>query len=712
MQKKWVKEFSFFIFIALIILCYNYFGLNQFLSLENLKHHQENLNAYYLEHPLSVIGIFSLVYISSVTLSLPAATLFSLGAGALFGVALGSSIVLLTSSIGATFAFLLSRHFLKDWIEEKFKSKLDAINKGLKKEGHYYLLSLRLIPIFPFFLINLLLGLTSIPTMTYFWLTLVGMIPGTILYVNAGTQLAKIQTTKEILTPSIFISLVLLGLVPLVLKIIISWIKLHKNEWKFKKPRHFDYNMIVIGGGSAGLVSSYIASAVKAKVLLIEKNKMGGDCLNTGCVPSKAFIKSSKMAHLIKRSNEFGIESGNVKIDFKKVMERVQNVIKKIEPHDSSDRYTLLGVDCIEGHAQIISPYEIEVGNKIYTTRNIVIATGASPLIPQIPGLNEVSFLTSDTIWALRELPERLVVLGGGPIGCELALSFSRLGSKITIIERSSHLLSKEDEDVSELVRKNFENENIKILTHHKILRIDPKEKKVICECEGREVQIHFDEVLIALGRKANVSGFGLEKLGIDISETGQILADQYLRTTHYPNIFVCGDVTGPYQFTHTAAHQAWYVAVNALFGIFRKFKVDYSVIPWCTFIDPEVARVGLNEKEAKEKNIRYEVSQFFLEELDRAITEGEDYGFIKVLTVPGKDKILGVTIVGEHAGEIIAEYVTAMRYGIGMNKILRTIHVYPTMAETNKYVAGVWKKKDTSKKNLKWLSRFHAFRR
>ena len=712
MNGKLIKKIGFLIFTGLAIFSYNHFRLGEYFSLDSIKLHQESLNIYYIAHSLAVLGAFALLYIVSVAFSFPGASILTLAAGAIFGFRVGILVVSLSSTIGATLAFLASRYFFKDFFESKFKSKFDSINSGIKKEGILYLFSLRLIPVFPFFLVNLLMGLTTIPTVTYFWVSLLGMLPGTMVYINAGTEISKIESLKGILSPSMIISLVLLGILPLISKFIINWIKLNKHLRKFKKPKSYDYNMIVIGGGSAGLVSSYIAAAVKAKVLLVEKHKMGGDCLNTGCVPSKAIIKSAKVANILKHSNEFGIDAKDIKIDFKKVMERVQDVIRKVEPHDSVERYSVLGVECLRGTAFIRSPYEVEVDGKILTTKNIVVATGAGPLVPPIPGLSEIDYLTSDNIWSLRELPQRLIVLGGGPIGSELAQSFARLGAKVTQVEMAPEILGREDTEVSKLVTEQFTRDGISVLTNHKALRIDPKNKILVCNFHGQEISIEFDKILVALGRKANVKGFGLENLNVEISNRGTVVADEYLRTTNYPNIYVCGDVTGPYQFTHTAAHQAWYVAVNALFGIFKKFKVDYRIIPWSTFVDPEVARVGLNEKEAKEQGIDYQVSKFEIDELDRAIADGEDYGFIKVLTKPGTDKILGVTIVGDHAGDIIGEYVQAMKYGLGMNKILGTIHIYPTLAESNKYVAGVWKKQNSPKKILEYVEKFHSWRR
>ena len=475
------------------------------------------------------------------------------------------------------------------------------------------------------------------------------------------------------------------------------------------KPKQFDRNLIVIGAGSAGLVSSYIAAAVNAKVTLIEKHKMGGDCLNTGCVPSKALIKSAKVASLIKRANEFGINVPESDIDFAAVMERVQSIINKVEPHDSTERYESLGVDCIQGEARITSPWSVDVNQKTLTTRNIIIATGAVPLIPPIKGIEDIKYLTSDNIWELRERPNRLLVLGGGPIGCELSQAFSRLGSTVTQVEMFPRIMVREDEDISELLTEQFIKEGIDVRINHKAKEfISNDDKKIlVCEHKGQDVEIEFDTLLIAVGRKPNSSGYGLEELGVEFTRQGTIQVNQYMQTS-LPSIYACGDVAGPYQFTHTAAHQAWYASVNSLFGSVKRFKADYSVIPWATFTDPEVARVGLNEQEAKQQNIPFETTLYKLDDLDRAITESETEGFIKVLTVPGKDKILGATIVGDHAGELITEYIAAMKNKTGLNRILGTIHVYPTLSEANKYAAGVWKKANAPKTLLSLVKKYH----
>ncbi|HSB49415.1 MAG TPA: FAD-dependent oxidoreductase, partial [Burkholderiales bacterium] len=616
------------------------------------------------------------------------------------------------SSLGATLAFLASRFLLRDWVQGKFGERLKAINAGVEKDGPFYLFALRLVPAFPFFLINLAMGLTPIRTWTFYWVSQLGMLAGTIVYVYAGTTLGEFKISAELL-----LAFALLGIFPLIAKKSLDVIKARRVYAKWPRPARFDRNLVVIGAGSAGLVSAYIAAAVKAKVTLIEKHRMGGDCLNTGCVPSKALIKSARLLSQIRRAKEFGIRSASAEFGFADVMERVQRVVKAVEPHDSVERYTGLGVECIEGEAKITSPWTVDVrnaaGSRTLTTRAIVIAAGARPFVPPIPGIEDVGYATSDTVWALRQLPKRLVVLGGGPIGSELTQCFARFGSQVTQVEMLPRIMIREDPEISELVMRQFRKEGIDVLVGHKAqaFRVENGEKVLIAESGGRDVRIPFDQLLCAVGRIANTSGYGLEELGIPLTKTRTVDSNEYLQTI-YPNIYACGDVAGPYQFTHTASHQAWYAAVNALFGRFRKFRADYSVIPWATFTDPEVARVGLNETEAKERNIPYEVTTYGIDDLDRAIADGEAHGVVKVLTAPGKDKVLGVTIAGEHAGDLIVEYIAAMRHGIGLNRILRTIHIYPTLAEANKYAAGAWKRAHAPAGLLKWVERYHAWMR
>ena len=702
--------------VALVVL-YFVFDLGRFFSLDYVKQRQADFEMLYAQHPAAVTGAFFAIYVAVAGLSLPGAAILTLVAGAIFGLLVGTVVVSFASSIGATLAFLVSRYVLRDSVQSKFGARLGDINKGIEKDGAFYLFTLRLVPLIPFFVINLVMGLTRMKTGVFYVASQIGMLAGTIVYVNAGTQLARIDSLRGILSPGLIGSFVLLGVFPLIAKKIVDVIQGRKvyARWAAQRPKTFDRNLVVIGAGAAGLVTSYIAAAVKAKVTLIESHKMGGDCLNYGCVPSKALIKSATLLHQIKHSDRYGIAKADAQVNFADVMERVAHIVREVEPHDSVERYTGLGVDVVQGYAKLVNPWTVQVDlgggkSQTLTTRNIVIATGAMPFVPPLPGLAEVGYLTSDTLWGLRELPARLVVLGGGPIGCELAQSFARLGSTVTQVEMLPRIMIREDEEVSALARAALERDGVKVLTGHKALRCEKEgnAKFIVVESSGQTQRIEFDVLLCAVGRVARLKGFGLEELGIPTGRT--IETNEYLETI-YPNIFAAGDVAGPYQFTHTAAHQAWYASVNALFGTFKKFKADYSVIPWATFIDPEVARVGLNEQEAKEKGIAYEVTRYGLDDLDRAIADSATQGFVKVLTVPGKDKILGVTIVGVHAGDLLAEFVLAMRHGLGLNKILGTIHTYPTLAEANKYAAGEWKRNHQPHKVLAWLAKFHAWR-
>lgn len=699
------------VLLLLLIAAFFLLDLDRFFSLDYLKQQQAALDGYYQNNPLLTIAIFFLVYIGIAALSLPGAAILTLAGGALFGLLVGTIVVSFASSIGATLAFLASRFFLSDWIKAKFGPQLETFNNNVDKDGAFYLFTVRLVPAFPFFLVNLVMGLTRLKTGVFYLVSQLGMLAGTVVFVNAGTQLARIDSLSGILSPALIFSFVLLGVFPLIAKKILDYMKSRKVYEGFTRPESFDRDIIVIGAGAGGLVSSYIGAAVKASVSLIERHRMGGDCLNTGCVPSKALIRSAKLMKQISESEKYGIKQANADFDFALAMERVQDVIKKIEPHDSVERYTDLGVDCIQGEATITSPWTVEVNGRTLTTRNIIVATGARPFVPPIKGIDEVDYHTSDSIWNLRVQPKRLIVLGGGPIGCELAQAFNRLGSEVWQVELMPNIMGREDPEVAEYVTQKFETEGIHIMTGCKAVALETSggEKLLVCERGGETLKIAFDELLVAVGRTANVAGFGLEELDIEVERT--IVVNEYMQT-RFPNIYAVGDVAGPYQFTHTAAHQAWYAAVNSLFGFVKKFKADYRVIPWATFTDPEVARVGLNETDAKARDIKYEVTTYGIDDLDRAIADSSDHGFIKVLTVPGKDTILGVTIVGEHAGDLIAEYVMAMKHKIGLNKVLGTIHIYPTLAESNKYVAGEWKRAHQPEKLLGWLKKFHSWRR
>lgn len=712
--KKWLTILA----ILVVVIAFWSSGAQEYLTLEALKTHQEGLNAWIMDNVWLAVGGYMLIYIAVTALSLPGAAIMTLAGGAFFGNVYGLAAVSIASTIGASIAFLVARFLARDTLQKKYASTVARMDRGIEKDGAFYLATLRLVPVFPFFLINIAMGLTGMKLRTYALVSWAAMLPGTFVYVNAGTQLAQIQSTGDIVSADLLLSFALLGLFPLIAKFVVGFIRRRRVYAGWQKPESFDYNLLVIGGGSAGLVSAYIAAAVKAKVALIERDKMGGDCLNTGCVPSKALIRSAKAADTLRHANRYGLESVPVKGSFKTIMDRVQRVVGQVEPHDSPERYRKLGVDCIAGEARFVSPWELEVTHsdgrtERLTARSIVVATGGKPAMPPIPGLADMAPLNSDNLWSLETQPERLLVLGGGPIGSELAHAFARLGSKVTQVEMADRLLMKEDPDVSELILRQFEHDGIDVRLGHaaKEFATEDGEKVVYCEHQGERVRIPFDQVLVAVGRAANTRNLGLDQIGVETLPNGTVPVEEDM-SLRYPNVFACGDVAGPYQFTHAAAHQAWYAAVNGLFGQFKRFKVDYRVMPWVTFTSPEVARVGLSETEANEQGVAYEVTRYGLDDLDRAIAESADHGFIKVLTPPGKDKILGAVVVGTHAGEILAEFTLAMKHGLGLNKILGTIHPYPTWNESAKYAAGEWKRAHAPQGVLNLLEKLHGWRR
>ncbi|MDE1893434.1 MAG: FAD-dependent oxidoreductase [Xanthomonadaceae bacterium] len=684
-------------------------GWQHQFTLDALKARQHALDGYRQAHPWILASGFLLAYVAIAALSLPAATPMTLAAGAVFGLLEGSVLVSFASSIGAALAFLASRFVLRDTVQQRFGQRLAAVDEGIRREGAFYLFTLRLVPVIPFFVVNLLMGLTTLPLRTFYWVSQVGMLAATVVFVNAGTQLASLQSPAGILSPRMIGSFVLLGLFPWLARGVLARVKARRVYARWPRPKRFDRNLVVIGAGSAGLVSAYIAATVRARVTLVERQQMGGDCLNTGCVPSKALIHSARLAAQARDAARAGVHTGDVRVDFRAVMEQVQQAVDTVAPHDSAERFTGLGVDVRHGNARIVSPWVVEVDGTPISTRAIIIASGAEPHVPPLPGLQGSTYYTSDTLWQLREQPGRLLVLGGGPIGCELAQAFARLGTRVTLVQSHPRLLMREDDEVSAFVRARLGDDGVDVRTGYRAVAVEQGGDggALWCEAAGQRVRLPYDALLVAVGRQPRTSGFGLEELGIPAART--VDTDAYLATL-YPNIYACGDVAGPYQFTHAAAHQAWYASVNALFGQFRRFRVDYTVIPAVTFVDPEVARVGLNEREAKEQGIAYEVTRYELDDLDRAITEAQAHGFVKILTPPGKDRILGATIVGQHAGELLAEFVLAMRHGLGLNKILGTIHAYPTWAEANKYAAGQWKKAHAPARVLGWLARYHAW--
>ena len=702
------------IIIAAVVGIFFTFDLGQYLTLDYIKSQQAHLDAEVAARPLAIATAYFLVYVLVTAISLPGAAIMTLAGGAMFGLWWGLLLVSFASTIGATLAMLVARFVLREQVSRRFERQLSKIDKGIEREGAFYLFTLRLVPLFPFFAINLVMGLTKIKVPVYFVVSQLGMLAGTFVYVNAGTQLAQIETLRGIVSPELLLSFVLLGVFPLLGKKLVDVVRARRVMAKWHKPKTFDRDVIVIGAGSGGLVAALIVATVKGKVTLIEKHKMGGDCLNTGCVPSKAMIRSAKLAADMRRGPDLGFKAMTPEFDFADVMTRVQRIIKTIEPHDSVERFEGLGVNVAIGEARILSPWSVEVNGQVLTTRSIIIATGARPFVPPIKNIETVDYLTSDNLWATRELPKRMLVLGGGPIGCELAQALNRLGSQVTQVEMAPRIMSREDPEIAAMVTSSLEAEGVVVLSNHtaREVLVDNGDKYLLVTTrEGVEKRLAFDGLLVAVGRKANVTGFGLEALGVIITPQGTVEVDGYLRT-NFTNIYAVGDVAGPYQFTHTASHMAWFAAVNAMFGTFWKFTVDYSVIPWCTFTSPEVARVGISEDEAKAQNIAYEVTTFDVAELDRALTDEEAHGIVKVLTPPGKDQILGVTIVADHAGDLISEYVLAMKYGLGLKKIMGTIHIYPTLAEMNKFAASEWRKKHKPDWALALVGKYHAWRR
>lgn len=707
---RWI---ALVVVVSLIGAFFQY-DLGNYLTLENIKSEQEALRGLVDTNPAEFIAGYFFIYVAVTALSIPGAAVMTLVAGALFGLWWGLLIVSFASTIGATLAMVIARWLFKQEVENRFKNQISTINKGIEKDGAFYLFTLRLVPAFPFFAINLAMALTSMNVITFFLVSQVGMLAGTFVFVNAGTELAQVKNLSDVLSAGLLMSFVLLGVFPLLAKWFVDWVKAQRVYSGFEKPKSFDADMVVIGAGSGGLVAALIAATVKAKVTLIEKNKMGGDCLNTGCVPSKALIRSARHAYDNSRGKSLGFSDSVIDVDFKAIMARVQRTIAEIEPHDSVERYQGLGVDVEIGEGEVVSPWHVRVNGKTISTRNIVIASGAEPFVPPIENIDSVDYLTSNNLWELQERPGKVVVLGGGPIGTELTQAFGRLGSQVTQVELLPNILPREDKEFSEMVQMQLETEGVNVLTGHKALSIVNEGKGsllTVVDGEGVKKAVPFDRLVVAVGRKANTSGFGLEELGVILNPNGTVSVDDYLRT-NFPNIYAIGDAAGPYQFTHTASHMAWFASVNALFGLFKKFKVDYAVIPWATFCFPEVARVGLNEQDACAQGIPYEVSTYDVADLDRAIVEEAAHGLIKVLTVPGKDKILGVTIAAEHAGELIGEFTLAMKHGIGLKKILGTIHIYPTFLEMNKFAASEWRKSHKPGWALVIAEKFHRWRR
>ena len=684
--------------------------LQRYLDPAFLLAQRDALFAFRDQHLLLSSLAYFLLYVLVAAFSLPAAALLTLAGGAVFGFWWALLLVSFASSIGATLAFLMARTLLRDWVQQRFGARLEPINRGIERDGAYYLFTLRLIPVFPFFLVNLLMGLTPIRTLTFYVVSQAGMLFGTALYVNLGAQLGLVSSIPGVLSLGVLRAIVVLALFPWLAKALVTWSRSRRALSGFKRPRCFDTNLVVIGAGAAGLVCAYIAALARAKVVLVERARMGGDCLNTGCVPSKSLLRSAAVRHLARRAGDFGIQVERADADFAAVMRHVRSVIARIEPNDSVERYRALGVDCVQGEARIVSPWCVEVGGRQISTCGIVVATGARPRVPDIPGLRDVDWRSSDTIWELQALPQRLLVLGAGPVGCELGQAFARLGSEVTLVNRRETVLPGEDPDVSAMLEAALLRDGVALRQAVEVQAFERQADGSALARLGDGSAIVFDVVLLALGRQPNVEGLGLEALGL-LDEAGELAVDDSLRTP-CPTVFACGDVVGPYRLTHMAAFQAWFAAVNSLFGFLRRFRASYRVVPRAVFTDPEVARVGLTETEASAQGLAYEVSRFDLAHLDRAIADGNAHGEIKVLTRPGTDRLLGVTITGAVAAESLSQFTLAMTHGLGLKKILGTIHAYPAYSESGKFVAGAWRKAHAPQWAYPWLERLHRWRR
>ncbi|MFK7794043.1 MAG: FAD-dependent oxidoreductase [Gammaproteobacteria bacterium] len=700
----------FLVIIASIIFGLTYFDIGSYLTFSELKERQSELQSLVSNNPFKAAAIFFSIYVIATAISVPGAFIFTLAGGALFGLTQGTILVSFASTIGALFAYLVARYFLHDVVQNKFSDRLGLINRKVDEEGAFYLLFLRLVPVFPFFLVNLVMALTPIRAFTFYWVSQLGMLPATLIYVNAGTQIAKISSPGDIASPSLIFALVLLGILPFITKGIMSILKSKRVYKKFTKPTSFEYNTIVVGGGSAGLVASYTTSTLQGKVLLVERHQMGGDCLNTGCVPSKSILRSAKFVADLKDFESYGLSKANYELEFKNIMSRVHDKIAVIEPKDSVARYTELGVECEQGDAAIISPWQVKINDKTLNTKNIIIATGASPALPDITDLDKIPYYTTDTVWSITEAPKKLLVIGAGPIGCELGQAFARLGSDVSIANNHATILPNEDAEAAKIVEASLLKDDITLLNNFKSDKFinDFDNYSLVGTQDDSITNISFTHLLIATGRKANIEG--MDALDLEINDQGRIETNATLQTM-YPNVYACGDVTSSMQYTHTASHQAWYAAFNALFHPIKKFKCTLNNIPRAVFTDPEITSVGITEQQAIDQGINHQVTTFPMDDIDRAITDNATAGFVKVITPVNSDEILGVCIVGEHASELIAEFVLAKTNGLGLNKILKTVHIYPTRSEINRMVAGKWRRSKLTARTLDILKKFQSWR-
>lgn len=698
--------------------------------------------------------IFVGLYVVATVLFVPG-SLLTLGAGAVFGVALGSVCVSISATLGATAAFLVGRYLARDAIARKIEKheKFATIDRAVADEGWKIVLLTRLSPVFPFTLLNYAFGLTRVKLSHYVLASWIGMIPGTVMYVYLGslvnvgaghrqrttgewvlygvgllatvtvtvfvTRLARralakkigstetVQSSKEIMSvPS---APVLVRPADAHNARLVS--NVHPPDWQNPSPAPC-YNLVVIGAGTAGLVTAAGAAGLGAKVALVEKSLLGGDCLNVGCVPSKAVIRSGRAVFDAKEAGPFGVRVGKpVEIDFSAVMERMRKLRADLSPHDSAQRFANLGVDVFLGEARFASPDTVEVAGQTLRFKRAVIATGARAVEPPILGLAEAGYLTNETVFNLTQRPARLAVIGGGPIGCELAQAFQRLGSQVSLLHKNAHLLDREDMEAAALVQKAFIREGVALHLNATITRVERSAggKLVYYEAQGKEETLAVDEILAGAGRAPNIEGLNLEAAGVRYDRRKGVLVNDCLQTSN-PHIYGAGDVCLAWKFTHAADFSARIVIQNALF-LGRK-KASTLTMPWCTYTDPEIAHVGLYERDARERGVEVDTYVREFKEVDRAVLDGEEDGFVKFHVKKGHDEILGATIVARHAGEMISEISVAMAARIGLGKLASVIHPYPTQAEALRQCGDAYNRTRLTPTVKKWMGRWLAWQR
>jgi pyruvate/2-oxoglutarate dehydrogenase complex dihydrolipoamide dehydrogenase (E3) component/uncharacterized membrane protein YdjX (TVP38/TMEM64 family) len=678
------------------------------------------------------------VYILACVLFIPG-SLLTLGAGFVFGIVVGTITVSIASTLGATAAFLLGRTLARPWIEARVahRPKFRALDEAVRRQGFKIVLLTRLSPIFPFNLLNYTFGLTRVSLRDYILASWIGMLPGTVMYVYLGTTLKTLADLAAGNVPTSVGQQVLFGaglVATVAVTVLITRLarkalqeaippptrqteplahgdlampntvqvlpddvhnqtlvaNVHPRDWVNPQPQS-RYNLVVIGAGTGGLVCAAGAAGLGARVALVEKHLLGGDCLNVGCVPSKALLRAARAYADVRDAAGFGVTvPPGAKVDFPAVMERMRRLRAGISPNDSAARFHSLGVDVFLGAAHFTGPDAVEVNGQTLRFARAVIATGGRPIQPPIPGLAEAGFQTNETIFSLMELPRRLAVIGAGPIGCELVQAFARFGSQTFLVGKQPQILPREDPDAAQLVETALQHDGVQLLLGHDLRRVERSGgERVLClESPHGPKEIRVDDILVAVGRVPNVDGLNLEAAGVAHDSRIGVQVDDRLRTTS-PRIYAVGDVCSRYQFTHAADAMARLAIQNALF--FGGARLSALTIPWCTYTDPEIAHVGLYERQAQEQGIAVQTLTQPLDGVDRALLDGETAGFVRVHLRRGTDKILGATIVARHAGDMISELTLAMTGGLGLRTPARTIHPYPTQAEAIKKVADAY---------------------